>query len=95
MCINLIGSYTCNCTSGYRFGNQTCIGNFSFKCYKKKTIFTFFSSKDINECIEPNIDGSFPLRCNDSQVCINTIGSYTCACNPIFNINGICNCMYK
>ncbi len=27
-CINLIGSYTCNCTNGFRFDGQTCIGEF-------------------------------------------------------------------
>lgn len=28
VCINLLGSFTCNCMSGYRFHNQTCIGIF-------------------------------------------------------------------
>ena len=26
-CINEIGTYTCNCTQGYRFNSVTCIGN--------------------------------------------------------------------
>ncbi|CAF3955011.1 unnamed protein product, partial [Adineta steineri] len=70
VCINVIGSYTCNCSSGYRFDNQTCI--------------------NINECEEPNIDGTYPFRCDVSQVCIDTIGNFTCECSPVFNTTGTC-----
>lgn len=49
---------------------------------------------DINECIEPNSDGTFPQRCNSSEMCNNTIGNYTCTCYPVFNTTGICTCMY-
>ncbi|CAF3894012.1 unnamed protein product [Adineta steineri] len=73
ICIDMIGSYLCNCSLGYRFDNQTCI--------------------DINECIEPNIDGSFPRRCNDTDICINTNGRYECECSSIFNTTG--NCIYN
>jgi hypothetical protein len=62
---------------------------------KKKSLFSFLFTKDIDECTEPNIDGTFPLRCNNSDVCINTIGSYTCACSPVFNTTGTCVCMYS
>lgn len=51
-----------------------------------------FSIKDINECTEPNVDGSYTNRCNPGQDCINTIGSFTCACNAAFNTTGTCNC---
>ncbi|CAF4658525.1 unnamed protein product [Rotaria sp. Silwood2] len=51
-CINLIGSYTCDCPSGYRFYSETCV--------------------DIDECTEPDIDGTFLRRCSDGELCINT-----------------------
>lgn len=50
---------------------------------------------DINECIEPSVDGTYNTPCTAAQLCTNTIGSYTCACDPIFNINGTCICMCK
>jgi hypothetical protein len=28
VCTNLDGSYTCNCTSGYRFNGTTCVSKF-------------------------------------------------------------------
>ncbi|CAF4415936.1 unnamed protein product, partial [Rotaria sp. Silwood2] len=70
ICINLIGTFSCDCVNGYRFDNQTCI--------------------DINECREPNVDGTFGRRCNTTDVCINTNGSYTCECSPMFNTTGTC-----
>ncbi|CAF4029746.1 unnamed protein product, partial [Rotaria sordida] len=69
-CINLIGSYTCDCTPGYRLDHQKCI--------------------DIDECTEPDINGTFLRRCNNGEVCINTYGDYRCECSPIFNTTGTC-----
>jgi hypothetical protein len=65
-----------------------------FLLTEKKLLFTFLFSIDIDECTEPDTDGSFPSRCNNSEVCINTIGSYTCVCSPIFNTTGTCVCTY-
>ncbi|CAF3944032.1 unnamed protein product, partial [Rotaria magnacalcarata] len=69
-CMNLDGSHSCNCTTGYRFADGTCT--------------------DIDECKEPNINGSFVPPCNDGELCHNINGSFTCECIPIFNINGSC-----
>ena len=95
-CINEIGSYTCNCTRGYRFNNETCIGSYHLCFLNNETIchHSRLLHIDIDECIEPNIDGTFPQRCNISETCSNTNGSYTCTCNPVFNISGTCVCMY-
>ncbi|CAF3508982.1 unnamed protein product [Rotaria socialis] len=69
-CSNLSGSYSCNCPTGYRFADGTCI--------------------DIDECSEPNINGSFILPCENSQDCHNLIGNHSCKCSPIFSMDGNC-----
>ncbi|CAF4384945.1 unnamed protein product, partial [Rotaria sp. Silwood2] len=69
-CFNLLGSYGCNCHSGYRFNNETCV--------------------DIDECTEPDINGTFARRCSDGELCRNTDGNYSCECSSIFNNNGTC-----
>ena len=50
--------------------------------------------EDIDECGEPDIDGSFPRRCPDVEECTNTDGGFTCACSPMFNTSGTCVCKY-
>ncbi|CAF1938120.1 unnamed protein product [Rotaria magnacalcarata] len=64
-CVNTPGSYLCNCNSGYKFANLTCVG--------------------IDKCTEPNVDGTFNLQCNDSQVCSYANGNYSCNCSAVFN----------
>jgi hypothetical protein len=43
ICINQIGSYTCNCTNGYRFNSQTCIGKF-YLIENLQIMYSSFSS---------------------------------------------------
>ena len=81
-CINNIGSYECQCNSGYELAGdkRTCNG----KCYKIWTIiflnfnisFIFFSYTDVDEC------SRFLHDCQ--QICVNTLGSYNCSCNDGF-----------
>ena len=72
LCLNTIGSFHCACQSGYilnTLNNRTCNGKFN---YFFKKLCNFLIKKDINECSE-GISGC-------SQLCINTIGSYSCSC---------------
>ena len=81
-CVNLIGGYECQCASGYVLSNNiSCTGkNLSYIL-----VLPFDTSLiiDINEC-------SSGMN-NCSEVCVNTIGSYYCACNGshVLNVDGI------
>ena len=41
---------------------------------------------DIDECSDPSLN-----NCHSSAVCINTMGNFTCECNPGFEGDGV-NC---
>ena len=72
--------------------NQTCVSKYLSP--NTKIYIFFFHFKGIDECTEPNIDGTYTYPCNDGYQCIDTNGNFTCICSPVFNISGTCTCMY-
>ena len=101
LCTNTIGSFMCGCEIGFKFNidETRCIGEYYMKHThvhtKKHNMYvqnhTYISNHvDIDECS----DGT--QRC--SQICTNTIGSFTCGCNDgyLLDVDGAtCNGMYK
>ena len=88
--MNTDGSFECSCsTEGYQLSGD------GLTCQGKK----FFSNlrdlspplhSDINECSLESI--------NCAQVCTNTPGSYTCGCDPGYELDGdgfSCNGIHK
>lgn len=89
-CENIIGSYRCvmRCGRGFRrtADGLSCTGtltsfndklNICCEWYWFESKCFFSSCSDVNECQESN-------PCN--QHCLNTIGSYRCACEPGFQL---------
>jgi len=87
-CINTDGNYTCTCKNGYEGDGFTCSGKaffffffFYFGSIKLKKILI-----DVNECILGT------HTCHTEANCINTVGNFTCVCNPGYSGNGfICD----
>ena len=65
-CKNTIGSYECECKTGYEWRDQAA-GWSGNECI------------DIDEC-NPKVDANHNL-CDANSLCVNTIGSYKCSCN--------------
>ena len=80
MCINTIGSYTCQCNTGYYPGidETACFGKISQSVHFANYIGTVFFLIDINECDE-DTDGC-------AQNCTNTNGSYACSCDTGYHL---------
>lgn len=89
ICIDNIGSYSCDCKNGYLLHSNGfyCEGIHVRNIYKLgSNTFAYFS--DINECL---VRGH---NCNLNAICENNIGSFSCHCKPGFSGNGIdCNGM--
>ncbi|XP_043940493.1 adhesion G protein-coupled receptor E1-like [Protopterus annectens] len=68
ICNNTIGSYSCACQPG--FTSRTLTHQFTNASYSK--------CDDIDECQQDKD------ICGDHSICNNTIGSYSCACQPGF-----------
>ena len=101
LCVNTIGSYTCECVIGYELDTNglTCNSkfiqplSFDLLCYNmleimKQMIFhlkapnhycNYSHVADVNECEL----GTH----NCSQICIDSIGSYTCDCDPGYEMD--------
>ena len=70
ICTNQVPFFSCSCTSGYRLYNEKfCSGKV---LYDWLAMILSFMTIDIDECSE-GVSGC-------SQLCTNTIGSYTCTC---------------
>lgn len=69
ICHNLIGSYSCECSTGYIWSKM------NQRC------------EDLNECISGSNtnDIYYTNICDDSSICVNTIGSYECQCKSGWN----------
>ncbi|XP_053408702.1 uncharacterized protein LOC123559399 isoform X2 [Mercenaria mercenaria] len=101
-CVNSVGSYTCDCRSGYQLENETCVD--VDEC----------SDVALNTCEKncTNTEGGFSCSCpeayiidpaNDTrcidfdecdakvsecdQVCVNSVGRYSCDCKAGYNLN--------
>ncbi len=84
VCVNTPGSYTCRCQTGHRINSSngmTCEGE-PHAASDIAIVTVMVAHAEIHECDE-NIHVC-------EQICINTNGSYTCACNPGYTltING-------
>ena len=93
MCTNTNGSYQCSCRNGFilKSDNSTCQGNriYLWQAFVDQNIFLF---SDLNECMQAALNGS--SLCSANSECINTHGSYQCACVPGYDLtNGTCHSM--
>ncbi|KAB1267402.1 EGF-containing fibulin-like extracellular matrix protein 1 [Camelus dromedarius] len=71
VCINLRGSFTCQCPPGYQKRGEQCV-------VSKLVLFVcVLDNLDIDEC-------TIPPYCH--QRCVNTPGSFYCQCNPGFQL---------
>ena len=85
VCVNLPGSFTCECYHGYQLINSThCEGKQKRKVLSGMVRFMqhlhffhpLYISTDINECLV--------LNGGCHQICTNTEGSFSCSCDDGF-----------
>lgn len=92
VCINLPGSYKCDCPPHYEFDTETnlCFLPPCWDGYRRNE--TSLACVDINECEE-----SQPCDYLGYSTCVNHEGSFECKCNegyqPGFNFNGTDACV--
>jgi len=89
LCTNTIGSFNCNCKTGYSGNGWNCSGMnfFKTKSKKKKNHSNIWNdliwlNVDINECSTNN------GGCDENAICSNTIGSFSCNCKPEYSGDG-------
>ena len=91
ICANTIGSFNCECKSGYQGNGLNCTGNSDHYFFSKKYYIEGKSINliDINECFTNN------GGCSVNAKCANTIGSFNCECTSGYSGDGfICTGIY-
>ncbi|CAF3404455.1 unnamed protein product [Rotaria sp. Silwood1] len=92
VCINLIGSYTCNCSTGYRFENKTCVD--INECREPNVDGTFGARCNTTDvCI--NTIGNYTCQCspifNTNGTCV--FDSSKCSGDTCRGANGTILCL--
>ena len=76
ICINTVPLYNCSCYSGFRLVNDKfCSGN-ALQIYLISTLMPFTDIDECSECIS-----------GCCQLCSNTIRSYKCICQNVYQLN--------
>ena len=103
-CVNELGSFGCNCKSGYTGDGVNCNGTFRnvvFEFWIRKRLFeevfshikvkvSFKPFADVDECIAPSAN-----NCSSNADCVNEPGSFECNCRPGYTGDGVnCNGMF-
>lgn len=81
-CNNNAGSFSCSCLPGYEGNGFVCTGIQSYLYHFTCVLIIII---DINECTTGG------HNCSTRATCTNTAGSFSCACNPGYEGNGV-NC---
>ena len=99
-CTNTNGSFSCDCDPGYTGNGTSCEGK-EKRCYWNRMNVSIFHKKTY--CVnEVNIERRFVSMwpdidecsvgthgCHHGATCMNTMGSFTCACAIGYVSNGI------
>ena len=79
-CSNTDGNFTCTCNPGYEGDGITCDGKYNPHMLDSNSNVTH---PDIDECTD---DAD---NCDAYATCTNTVGNFTCTCNPGYEGDGI------
>ncbi|XP_066982830.1 latent-transforming growth factor beta-binding protein 4-like isoform X9 [Macrobrachium rosenbergii] len=79
-CRNSVGSYSCSCNPSFEGDGRTCSCPSGFAQTGSNCV-------DIDECAQGKAE------CSPQAACRNSVGSYSCSCNPPFEGDGrTCSC---